>query len=65
MLALVTSKWAANTSCAKGDEMVELDMANYGNGDQGFFAMKNAYRRGEIDAQTFLAGKTAEVKGCR
>ena len=47
----------------QGDEMVELDMANYGNGDQGFFAMKNAYRRGEIDAQTFLAGKTAEVKG--
>ena len=47
----------------QGDEMVELDMANYGTGDQGFFAMKNAYRRGEIDAQTFLAGKTAEVKG--
>ena len=47
----------------QGDGMVELDMANYGTGDQGFFAMKNAYRRGEIDAQTFLAGKTAEVKG--
>ena len=47
----------------KGDEMVELDMANYGTGDQGFFAMKNAYRRGEIDAQTFLDGKTAEIKG--
>ena len=47
----------------QGDGMVELDMANYGTGDQGFFAMKNAYRRGEIDAQTFLAGKTSEVKG--
>ena len=46
----------------KGDEMVELDMANYGTGDQGFFAMKNAYRRGEIDAQTFLDGKKSQVK---
>ena len=46
----------------QGDEMVELDMANYGTGDQGFFAMKNAYRRGEIDAQTFLDGKKSQVK---
>lgn len=46
----------------KGDEMVKLDMANYGTGDQGFYKMKRDYMNGQIDAQTFLAGKTAEVK---